>query len=194
MYRLHIENFNLLLNDIRHEITTENVEMAIRSSGSEVCAEVRLAATLRYLAGGSVWDIRIIFGLSVYEFYRSVWRVVDAIHNHKDFKVEFPIDDVGKLQELERVFRAKSSHGLIRGCVGAIDGCLIWQKNHSVAVHNPRRDYSARKEKYALLLMAIADAIRRITFFDISRTPTTHDSLAQGVANAELPHQFFFSW
>ena len=178
MYRLNIENFNRLLGYIRDEISTGNVEMARRSSGSEVCPEARLAMTLRYLAGGSVWDIRLIFDVSTEEFYRSVWRVVDAIDNHEEFQVVFPIENEEKLSEIERVFRAKSSHGLITGCVGAIDGCLIWQKNPGIAVHNPNRYYCARKEKFALLLMAIADADRRFLFYDISCTPSTHDSLA----------------
>mmetsp|Transcript_14721 Transcript_14721/g.19568 ORF Transcript_14721/g.19568 Transcript_14721/m.19568 type:complete len:434 (-) Transcript_14721:134-1435(-) len=198
MYRLDLENFNRLLGYIRDEITTENVEMARRSSGSEVCAEVRLAMTLRYLAGGSMWDIRLIFDVSHDEFYRSVWRVVDAINNYEGFKVVFPIDDVEKLSEIESVFRSKSSHEMITGCVGAIDGCLLWQKNPGIAVHNPNRYYCARKEKHALLLMAIVDADRRIIFYDISCTPSTHDSLAwdstplaQRFAAGDLCERFF---
>mmetsp|Transcript_5064 Transcript_5064/g.6216 ORF Transcript_5064/g.6216 Transcript_5064/m.6216 type:complete len:431 (-) Transcript_5064:79-1371(-) len=199
MYRLDLENFNRLLGYIRDEITTENVEMARRSSGSEVCAEVRLAMTLRYLAGGSMWwDIRLIFNISVNEFYSSVWRVVEAINNYEGFKVVFPIDDEEKLTEIEGVFRSKSSHGMITGCVGAIDGCLLWQKNPGIAVHNPNRYYCARKEKHALLLMAIVDADRRIIFYDISCTPSTHDSLAwdstplaQRFAAGDLCERFF---
>jgi len=183
MYRIDKDNFKLLLSYIRDKITTVNVEMARLSSGSEVCPEVRLAMTLRYLAGGSMWwDIRLIFNISVNEF----------------LKVVFPIDDEEKLTEIEGVFRSKSSHGMITGCVGAIDGCLLWQKNPGIAVHNPNRYYCARKEKHALLLMAIVDADRRIIFYDISCTPSTHDSLAwdstplaQRFAAGDLCERFF---
>mmetsp|Transcript_4497 Transcript_4497/g.6787 ORF Transcript_4497/g.6787 Transcript_4497/m.6787 type:complete len:430 (-) Transcript_4497:272-1561(-) len=198
MYRIDKDNFKLLLSYIRDKITTVNVEMARLSSGSEVCPEVRLAMTLRYLAGGSVWDIKLLFNISVNEFYSSVWRVVEAINNYEGFKVVFPIDDEEKLTEIEGVFRSKSSHGMITGCVGAIDGCLLWQKNPGIAVHNPNRYYCARKEKCALLLMAIVDADRRFLFYDISCTPSTHDSLAwdstrlaQRFAAGDLCERFF---
>jgi len=73
----------------------------------------------------------------------------------------------------------------------------IWQKSPGIAVHNPKRYYCARKEKFALLLMA---NWRRssIDLLDISCTLSTHDSLAwtktlltQRIAHGELPHQFF---
>ena len=68
MYRLSIEAFHDLLSKIQHRISTDNVERAERSAGSAVCPEIRLALTLRYLAGGSVWDFRSNYGVSICEF------------------------------------------------------------------------------------------------------------------------------
>lgn len=93
------DSFRILLEHIRSSIETEDTEMASRSAGSEVSPEVRLAMTLRFLAGGIVHDIHQGFGVSRAEFYRSVWRVVDAINN--TFPISFPLDDVEKLKELE---------------------------------------------------------------------------------------------
>ena len=70
--------------------------MAIISSGSEVCAEVRLAMALRFLAGGILWDIRSNFGVSVTELYRSLSRVVDAINDK--FKIDLDLNDFDNLQ------------------------------------------------------------------------------------------------
>lgn len=196
MYRMHLYYFNDLFQRIRSKIETRDVEMAIRSSGSAVCAEIRLAMTLRYLAGGSVWDIRSNFSVSKSEFYRSVWGVVDALN--EEFPIDLDISDVDKLKAIEEGFAQKSRQNVIRGAIGAIDGCLIPQKNPGSSVENAGRYYCARKEKYSILLMAMCDADRRFLWFDMSCTPTTHDSLAwlttelgQRFERGELPSPFF---
>lgn len=72
MYRVEIMSFKIIMAEVRSGIETVYVEMENRSSGSEVCAEVRLEMTLRNAAGGIVWDIHTFFGISTAEFYRSV--------------------------------------------------------------------------------------------------------------------------
>ena len=49
MYRMDLVNFNQLLDRIHRQITTFDCEMAVSSSVSPVCAEIRLSMTLRYL-------------------------------------------------------------------------------------------------------------------------------------------------
>ena len=44
--------------------------------------EVRLAMTLRYLAGGQIIDLRLIYHVSKSECYKSIWRCIDAINDH----------------------------------------------------------------------------------------------------------------
>lgn len=196
MYRVDLQHFHVLLEMIRTQIETDDVGMAVRSAGSEVCAEFRLAMALRYLAGGSVWDIRLNCGVSSAEFYRSVWRVIDAING--TLIIDFPLDDEEELARLEREFAAKSRQQVMRGVVGALDGCIIAQKNPGAAVENPRRYFCARKDKFGLLLMAICDARRRFLYIDLSCTPTTHDSLAwlscqlaQDIEEGKLPSTYY---
>ena len=55
MYRMDIISFNHLHNVLHKELETIHKEQAIRSSGSAVCSHIRLALTIRYLAGGSLW-------------------------------------------------------------------------------------------------------------------------------------------
>lgn len=50
------------------------------SAGSEVFVDILLGLALRYMAGGSVWDIQSNYEISVKEFYRSVWRVLEDIN------------------------------------------------------------------------------------------------------------------
>lgn len=69
-------------------------------------AEVRLALALRFLAGGQVLDLRLIFDLSKSECYKTVYETVDAIDNV--FKIELLITDLEKLLTLEADFRSLS--------------------------------------------------------------------------------------
>lgn len=58
-----------------HELVQEKWEtidkkQALRTSGSALVSQIRLALTIWYLAGGSLWTIDDSFGLSVCVLYR----------------------------------------------------------------------------------------------------------------------------
>ena len=50
----------------------------------------RVSAALRYMAGGSVYDIALVHGISIPQVYESVWVVVDAINQCDDLYFEIP--------------------------------------------------------------------------------------------------------
>jgi hypothetical protein len=143
-------------------------------------------------------DLSEIYRLSMSECYKSVWRAIDGINGA--ISVEFPIDDLHKLNILEREFRAASKDQCWEGEVGAVDGVHFKSKNPGKAVSNPRRYFVSRKDESALLCIAVCDAKRRFTFFDISQVATTHDSTAWArsklgvrVLDGDLPHPFFIN-
>ena len=72
--------------------------------------------------------------------------------------------------------------------------------NPGKAVDNPAKYHVSRKDKYALLCMAVADAHRKIIDYDISQTPTSHDSLAftasalgKRIEQGDLEEPFFLN-
>lgn len=105
MYRLDVMSFHKLLNKQLLMIEPCEVEMAVRSAGSEVRTELRLAMTLRYLTGGIIWDSHDNFGLSVGELYRSVFRTVDAV-NHT-IKADWDLNEIDRLKDIESGLGAK---------------------------------------------------------------------------------------
>ena len=116
----------------------------------------------------------------------------------KHLPAGFPIDDVVKLKVLEADFRAKSAGGLWEGQVGALDGVHFGMQLPATTMS--RIHASIMLDMYALLCMAICDAQRRILWWDISHTPTTHDSqawecteLGWRIVKGELPEPFFLS-
>ena len=172
--------------------------------GGAVSSRVRLAAGLRYLAGGQVTDLACCYHISKREVYSSLWLVVDAINDHPDFDISFPIDDTEQLKEIELEFALahQRRYGTVswRGQVGAIDGIDIKQKNPGKAVDNPARFYVQRKAGYMLLCIAICDSRRRFTYYSIGTTATSHDSLAwdatklgQRVSTGDLKRPFFLN-
>lgn len=125
VYRLSEVSFNRLLRLIWADIYTD--PKYLRRCVAPVSPELRLAMTLRYLAGGNNNDIWVRFGVSESEMYRSIWKTVDAINKAIPIKTDFSNNET--LESIERGFAAKSSRQLMRGCIGAIDGIQIKRHN-----------------------------------------------------------------
>lgn len=163
-----------------------------------------MAVTLRYLAGGQILDLLLIYHISKSECYRTIRTTIDAINGCPELKFSFPFDDKEKLRKLEWEFAQAhfNRYGSYswRGQVGAIDGIDISQRNPGKAVDNPTRYYVSRKGGHMLLVIAICDAHRRFLHYDISQAATTHDSLAWSASklgvrfqNGELRSPFFLA-
>lgn len=203
-YRMTPLSFRRLCDKLRKHVRQRNTgrfKARARSRGgepeiTEPELEVELACTLRFLAGGMPLDLKLIYGFSTTNLYRTIWKIVDAINSA--FPISFPTD-IPSLRKLEAGFR-RPKYPWWRGQVGSIDGVLFAQKSPGKAVINPMQYYVERKSMYALLCMAICDSKMRVTWFDISHEPKTHDSLAfRGttlghlIENGGLPGHFFLN-
>jgi hypothetical protein len=72
-----------------------------------ISVQTRLAIVLRFLAGGLVEDLRMIYCMHMSEVYRTTWKGVDAINDALPVDLEW-VQDPSKLEVLEREFRARS--------------------------------------------------------------------------------------
>ena len=96
-----------------------------------VSVELGLAMTLRYLAGGSLWDIMLWANvLSTRTFYKHVRQTL------RDLDGELPeptlpadLKNPARLEALAAGFE-KRSYGWIKGAVGALDGLLLPRSPH----------------------------------------------------------------
>jgi hypothetical protein len=109
-FRMWPYQFEILLNLLREELEPQSVwakQCAINSSGSWVRAELKIAATLRVLAGGSYLDAADLYGVSSTSFHRNVfWPVIMAIINCKNpmlDNIHFPFHDEEKLRKHAKV-------------------------------------------------------------------------------------------
>tara|TARA_B110000046_G_scaffold159651_1_gene172307 strand:+ start:315 stop:1571 length:1257 start_codon:yes stop_codon:yes gene_type:complete len=200
-YRLSSDSFYKLLDIIRPELEVTDRQQQLRSrSGNPIQVETRLAVALRFCAGGDPLDLKLIYGMSKAQVMLCVWRAVDAINLRLD-NINFPIDDVAGLQEIESDFRAATRGGFWKGQVGAIDGVHFRMRCPSeTETADPMRYYVQRKQEYALLGVAICDIHRRFRWADISHASCTHDSVAweatelgQRIKAGDLPAPFFLN-
>ena len=67
MFRMTREGFQRLLHKVSIHLFL-NPQQGINSSGSNISIVTRLAATLRWFAGGSHLDIAALFGLDLHNF------------------------------------------------------------------------------------------------------------------------------
>ena len=168
-----------LLEELRPHLQTQHPEKGVASCGHATTAGQRLLVGLRLLFGAAYQDVMIMFPpISQGRVFGALWSCVDAInavfHGRWSFPMPPAVDDqtmegflerqasYEALQELERRNAAGSKEQVWRGQVGAIDGCIIKMRNPGAQVTDPKSYFCQRKQCFALLLMAMADADRRI--------------------------------
>ncbi len=107
---------------------------------------MKLAITLRMLAGGSYLDLGLIFGTGTSYPYENFCKVIcHWICQDKLVRInaiEY-CNDEQRMEEVARAFGNYSNH-LFRGCIGAIDGWIvkIKQPSKNDNVSNPKSFYS----------------------------------------------------
>ena len=142
------------------------------TTGGIISGEVRLAITLRMLAGGSYLDLGIIFGTGSthpYAIFRQVvmnWICDDRLVDISG--VEYSKDE-DRMNAVAMDFADGSNH-LFSGCIGAVDGWIvkIQKPCKKDGVLNPKSFYS-RKGFYGLSVQAIVDKKKRVLFRSIER-------------------------
>ena len=146
-----------------------------------ITTSIRLEAALRYLAGGSPYDIMCMFGIAYSEVLSSAWIVVDAVNKCPQFHISYP-ETLEEQRKIAAGFEAVSTPG-IRNCAGAIDGILIWiQKPSSKETKKAGVDHKkflcGRKHKYGLNCQAVSDCRGRILDISIKYGGASSDCMA----------------
>jgi DDE superfamily endonuclease len=179
MFRRHMrmshESFVKLLSMIKPHISNPDVRMgALR--GGVILPELRLYATLRYLAGGSYTDICFFCGISTSMFYSSVWEVIHGIN--KAIRIKFPSSPL-ECAELAADFETVSHRGVFKNVVGAVDGYLMAiYTPHKKHANNVRSYFSGHYQRYGINVQACCDRHCRFTFLGIGGPGNSKDRQA----------------
>ena len=155
----------------------------------DIPKSAKLSMALRWFAGGEPADIFQVHGVHYSEVYTGVWETVDAINLCPTLQMSFPSDHSEQMK-IAAGFQEKSSVDF-QGCVGCIDGMLVWTNKPSkrsldpVGV-GPKKFFCGRKKKFGLNLQAICDHKRRFLDIEAEHPAATSDYLCFTTSDIHL--------
>ena len=150
----------------------------VKKNGPYIPGEIKVAMTLRILAGASYLDMYLWFNVNpdyVRHITRGVmryWFCNDNVVLINFYKLLDSTEDTNRI----RTAFAKKSNGIMNGCIGAIDGwvvkirCPAWSE-----VLNPGK-YFSRKGFYGINVQAIVAKNKKILWRSIGHKGSSHDS------------------
>ena len=187
MFRINRHSFDDLLAKITEILPEKDEKKAVVSSGSLITNRVKLAITLRWLAGASYLDLMWGFKVSAPSIYHEggiLWTILPAIN--QVVPLAFSTDET----ELERIASefAVPSDGVFHSIVGAIDGLIIKTRQpYKRECSNPVA-YRNRKGTFGVLCLGVSDMRVKFLSFSCNWSGSTHDSFAYDTTG--LHHQF----
>jgi hypothetical protein len=122
-----------------------------------ISGEVKVAITLRVLAGASYLDVAHIFDVS----YSSCYDILHKVQ----YKLEKNLQKPEELYKISETFTSKGrSNGILGGIIGALDGWLVKIKSPSWLRDGIKNSatYLSRKGFFALNVQVIVERENRI--------------------------------
>lgn len=157
-HRMSFEDFQVLADAVSPYMDYANCN---RGRNGPIPLRTALSATLRFMSGGSVYDIMQTHGLSHSSLYNCVWHTILAINRCSILQMQFPSTHEEQ-RKVANEFKSKSTAGF-DCCVGCIDGMLLWiEKPTKVDCCKMKtgeaRFYCSRKSRFGFNLQAVCDA------------------------------------
>ena len=177
-YRMSLKDFNFLVRLLQKYIKP-NWDMSSRRCDHPIIAEVVVAVGLRYLSGGTYDDIMNVYGMSKTGLYKSRNKFLDAVLQCPELAIKLPSTP----EQWERIrigFARKSTNGIMRGCVGAIDGFLqpVTTPRLKECNNNPRAYFSGHYNTTGLNCQGLCDSHLRFLHFSVIAPGKTADCRA----------------
>jgi len=178
MYRMDLASFNKLCSWLDPFLSVDPVMSRVRTGKGAIVIEVVLHCLLRWLAGGSHLDIRIMAGISVPSFFTCIHKCVHAVLQCNQLAIKFP-RSVDEIEQSAKSFRNFSTDGVIDGCVACLDGMLLpIQTPSSTETGNVMAYYSGHYAEYGLNIQAACDSMCRFVYVSVAAPGSTSDIVA----------------
>ena len=158
---------------------------SLSSRGGHIPGEIKVAVSLRLLAGGSYLDLHPLFQVSV----SAIYGIFDEFIEWIEAAFSFPL--VGYLQdnqwnELGAIADnfSQGSDGVFVKVAGALDGLAVRIRCPATSEVSDPDNYYCRKGFYALNVQAICNKSKKFLWCYPSTKGSTHDAVA--FANSRL--------
>lgn len=136
--------------------------------------------TLRYLAGGSYWDICFGFKVGFGSFFHDskygvIWPIMEALD--KAYKIGLDAENREEMEKLAEEFAAidPRSQSVFSGTVMAIDGWVMQTRKPYDDETTNVKSYRNRKGMWGLVVLAGCDARTRFTLWNVNNTGSNND-------------------
>ena len=127
-------------------------------------------------------DIRHIIGASLSASYKAFDDFVNAVNTCLDLDINFP-QSPSEWKVVNDGFCAKSSEGIMQGCVGAIDGYFQRiQTPFKKEVGNVQSYYSGHYESHGLNCQACVSSDLAFMYFGVVSPGSTNDNVSYPLA------------
>jgi hypothetical protein len=152
---------------------------SLSSRGGLIPGEIKVAISLRLLAGGSYLDLMPLFDVSVSCIYVIFDEFLGWVLAAFDFPLRQFLHDENwcALENIAEPF-SYSSDGAFRGIIGALDGLAVRIRSPQLTEVSDPGNYYCRKGFFALNVQAICDRSRKFIWCYTSNKGSTHDSMA----------------
>lgn len=152
---------------------------SLQGRGGLIAGEVKVAISLRILAGGSYLDLMPLFDVSVSHIYVIFEQFLSWVGTAFNFPLHKYLHDKNwpALATIAENF-SYGSNGVFSGIIGAIDGLAIRIRSPRLSEVTDPGNYYCRKGFYALNVQAICDRSKKFTWCYPSNKGSTHDSVA----------------
>ncbi|CAN0371733.1 unnamed protein product, partial [Pylaiella littoralis] len=159
-FRMHHVDFKILVDHLRPELERDTTMGALRNGAVPV--EYQVGLTLRWLAGASMYQGMDGHVIARSTAYQTAFRVIKAINDCTELDCKWPAtpEDVA---DKAAHFEKRCSVGVIRKCVGAMDGLFVRTIRPTTRdTAEPNSYYSGHKKGFGMNFQRICDAEFRI--------------------------------
>ncbi|CAN0431183.1 unnamed protein product [Pylaiella littoralis] len=175
-FRMEHGDFMTLVEHLRPELERDTAMGGLRNGAIPV--EYQVALTLRWLAGASMYEGMDGHVIARSTAYQTAFRVIKAINSCAALDCKWPTtpEDVASTAAK---FEKRCSVGVIRKCVGAMDGLFIRTTRPTVKdTAEPNNYYSGHKRGFGMNFQGICDADYRIIAWTMNSPGCQNDRTA----------------
>lgn len=168
MCRMHPDAFDKLVLMVDCALKSNGTKAFNRSLAGPIMTEIRLHCAIRCLAGGSYLDICALVLTPHSAFCSILWQTCDALCDCPQLALVFPTTPE-QLRAASLGFESISINGIMRGCVGVIDGWLCpIEVPPSIHVGNVRSCFSGHCQRCGFNTQAVTDHFGRFLFVAVA--------------------------
>lgn len=150
-YRLDYDDFMVLVGLLRPKLERDARMGGLRNGAVPV--EFQLAMTLRFLAGGSVYELMDGHCVAKSTAYAVVHRVVDALNRCRALDVVWPEGE--DVEHQAKLYQIRSTNDVILKGIGAMDGLFVRVIKPEVKYHrHSKLFFSGHKVGFGVNLQA----------------------------------------